>query len=101
MKFRALLRGERHHGDIGCRSNTSQVIDDYFTTVRAATPDELTLKPRPVEGVALLALSDQLLRRDIGDNRSKPYMFQLEHPRGVHFRMIFAEENSSQLEPKP
>ena len=73
QKFRALLR-EKTPGDIGAKQY-SQVIDDYFTTVRAATPDELTLKPGQLKAWRFCALGPTT-SQGYQDNRSKPYMFQ-------------------------
>ena len=73
QKFRALLR-EKTPGDIGAKQY-SQVIDDYFTTVRAATPDELTLKPSQLKAWRFCALGPTT-SQGYQDSRSKPYMFQ-------------------------
>ena len=87
QKFRALLR-EKTPGDIGAKQYT-QVIDDDFMTVRAAKPDELTLKPSQLKGWRFCALGPTT-SQGYQDNRSKPYMFRRQEypvPKNRHWSL--------------
>jgi adenine-specific DNA-methyltransferase len=77
-KYRPLLR-EKMPGDIGAKQYT-QVIDETFTEVRTASPDELKLKPSELKGWHFCALGPTT-SQGFQEGRSKPYCFQgTEYP---------------------
>ena len=87
QKFRALLR-EKTPGDIGAKQYT-QVIDDNFTMVRAAAPEELVLNPSELKGWHFCALGPTT-SQGYQENRSKPYIFQRKAypvPRNRHWSL--------------
>jgi adenine-specific DNA-methyltransferase len=73
QKYRPLLR-EKVAGGIGAKQYT-MVIDDLFQEVRAATTEELLLKPRELQGWRFCALGPTTSQGD-QEGRSDPYIFQ-------------------------
>ena len=71
--LRPLLR-EKVPGDAGAKQYT-MVIDDLFNEVRAATPEELRLKPSELRGWRFCALGPTT-SQGFQENRSKPYYFR-------------------------
>ena len=73
QKFRPLLR-EKVPGDAGAKQYT-MVIDDLFNEVRAATDEELRIKPSELKEWRFCALGPTT-SQGAQDGRSDPYVFQ-------------------------
>ena len=73
QKFRPLLR-EKVPGDTGAKQYT-MVIDELFQEVRAATDQELRMKPSEMKGWRFCALGPTT-SQGAQDGRSSPYVFQ-------------------------
>ena len=73
QKFRTLLR-EKTAGEIGAKQYT-HLIDSQFRTVRAASPEELQLKPDQLNGWRFCALGPTS-SQGFQENRSNPYRFE-------------------------
>ena len=73
QKFRPLLR-EKVAGDIGAKQYT-MVIDELFNEVRAASDEELRMKPSVLRGWRFCALGPTT-SQGAQEGRSDPYVFQ-------------------------
>lgn len=73
QKFRPLFR-EKVAGDVGAKQYT-MVIDELFNEVRAASDEELRMKPSELKGWHFCALGPTT-SQGAQDGRSNPYIFQ-------------------------
>jgi len=73
QKFRSLLR-EKVAGDTGAKQYT-MVIDELFNEVRAATEEELRMKPSELKGWRFCALGPTT-SQGAQEGRSDPYLFR-------------------------